>query len=200
MENFTVVPGNVLLVKMVKSLVKYCCHDLNQPHKKAIYQLCQSMPRTGQEQAGTSRDKQGQTETSRDKQGHFLSVPACPCLSLSVHACPFLSLSVPVCPCLALSVPVCPCLSLYVSTFDVPSCLPLQMNIKVFISLNIVTSTFLAKGTFLMHANLVFNFFFTLHLASSITLSFNPNSSSLVINIKEASTWFLSIFFFYIVN
>ena len=135
---------------------------------------------------GQSRDKQGQAGTSRqgrDKQGHSLSVPDCPFLSLSLLACPSLPLSVPVCPCLPFSVPVCPCLSffcpcmslsvlfcpcvsLYVSTFAIPSCLPLQMNITVFISMYIVTLTFLAKGTVPMHANLVFNLFLTFHLAS----------------------------------
>ena len=69
------------------------------------------------------------------------------------------------------------------------------MNIAVFISINIVTLTFLAKGTVPMHENLVFNFFFTFHLASSITLSFNPNSSIIVIDIIEGYTWFLIIFF-----
>ena len=50
---------------------------------------------------------------------------------------------------------------------------------------DLVTLTFLAKATVQMHANHVFNFFFTFHLACSITLSFNPNSSILVINIKK---------------
>ena len=145
----------------------------------AIYKLCQSMPGTAEGQAGTkqgnSRDKQLQ---DRDKQGQAgifpfcpclsLLVPVCPCLSLSVHACSSLSLSVPVCPCLSLSVLVCPCLSLYISIFAKPSCLPLQMNITVFISINIVTLTFLAKATVQLHANLVLNFFYTFPLASSI--------------------------------
>ena len=69
------------------------------------------------------------------------------------------------------------------------------MNITVFIAMNIVTLTFLAKATVPMHANLVFNFFFTCHLTSSITLSFNPNSSILVINMTKGSTWFLEDFF-----
>ena len=146
---------------------------------------CQGQHRDKQAQAGT---KQGQTGTSRDKQGHSLSVPACPCLSQSVHAFPCLSLCVSVCLCLSLSILVCPCLSLYVSTFAKPLCLPLQMNITVFISMNIVTLTFLAKATVLIHANLVFNFFFTFHLASSITLLFNPNSSIPVKNISKGST------------
>ena len=60
--------------------------------------------------------------------------------------------------------------------------------------MNIVTPTFLAKATVPMVANLVFNFFFTFHLDSSITLSFNPNSSILGINITKGSTWFLSCF------
>ena len=82
------------------------CLILNksQPKSLAIYQLCRSMPGTGQGQAGTSRDKQGQ---SRDIPFLSLLVPTCPCLSLTVNACPCLSLSVPVCPCLSLSVSVC---------------------------------------------------------------------------------------------
>ena len=122
-------------------------------------------------------------------------VPACPCLSLYVH----------VRHCLSLSVPVCPCLSLYVSTFAIPSCLPLQMNITVFITMNINTLTILSKGTVPTPANFVFNFFCTFHLVSSITLSFNPNSYILVINITGGFIWFLSSFFlfflfFFIVN
>ena len=145
------------------------------------------MPGTAQGQAGTSRDKQGQAGTSRDKQGQTGTFPF-------VRACPFLSLSVHACPCLSLYVPVCPCLSLYVSIFAIPSCLPLQVNIKVFISMNIVTLTFLAKGTVPMHANLVFNFFFTFHLASLITLSLNPNFGPKP-NITEGSTVFLFFIF-----
>ena len=136
----------------------------------AIYQLCQSMPGTAQGQAGTSRDKVGTSRdmagTNRDKQGQTGTFPFCPCLSLSVPVgpclsllvlvCSCLSLSVPVCPCLALSVLVCPCLSLYVSTFALASCQPLQMNITVFISMNIVTLTFLANATLPMHAKLFF--------------------------------------------
>ena len=152
------------------------------------------MPVNAKDSPGTSRDKRGQ---GRDKQGHSLSEPACPYLSLSVHAFPCVSLSVHVCPYLSLSVLVCPCLSLYVSLFAICSCLPLQMIITVFISMTIVTLTFLTTGTVPMHANLVFNFFFTVHLASSITLSFNSNSSILVINITESSTWFLSSFYFF---
>ena len=124
---------------------------------------------------------QGQTGTNRDKQGHSLSVPAWPYLSLSVNGCPCLSLTVPVSPCMSLSLLVCPGLSLYVSIFAIPSCLPLHMNITAFISRNIATLTFLAKATVSMHTNLVFNFFLTFHLASSITLSFYPNSYILVI-------------------
>ena len=141
---------------------------------------------------GQPRDKQGQ---GRDKQGQAGTFPFCPCLSLLVPVCPCLSLLVLVCPCMSLYVLICPCLSLYVSTFAIPSCLPLQMNITVFISMNIVTLTFLAKGTVPKYANLVFNFFFAFHLASSITLSFNTNISILVINITEGSTWFQSSFF-----
>ena len=133
-----------------------------------------------------SRDKQGQSRdkavTNSDKQGQTRKFPFCSCLSLSV----------PVCPCMYLIVLVCPCLSLYVSTFVIPSCLPMQMNITVFISINIVTLTFIAKATAPMHAKLVFNFLFTFHLASSTPLSFNQNSSILVINITKGFTWFLS--------
>ena len=169
---------------------------------------CQGQRRDKQGQAGTSRDKQGQNRDkqgqSRDKQGQtgtnrdipflFLLVTTCPCLSLSVPVrlwlsllvlvCPCLSLSVFVGPCLSLCVLVCSCLFLYVSTFAISSCLPLQMNITVFIGMNIVKLTFLAKATIPMHANLVFTFFFIFHLASLINHSFNPNSSILLINIK----------------
>ena len=138
------------------------------------------MPVNVRDSAGTRRDKQGQSGTrqgqtgkNRDKLGQPLSVPACPCLSLPVLACPCLSLSVPVCPCLSLSVhvypclslsfPVCPCLSLYVSRFAIPAFLPLQTIITVFISMNMVTLTWLAKATVPMHANLLFNFFSRLY-------------------------------------
>ena len=67
------------------------------------------------------------------------------------------------------------------------------MNITVFIRMNIVTLTFLAKATVPMHANLVLKFFFTFHLAFSITLSFNPNSSILVINLKNKKVGFFSV-------
>ena len=117
---------------------------------------CQGQRRDKQGQAGTSRDKQGQgrdkqvqSGTNRDMSFLSLLVPVSPCLSLLVPVCPCLSLSVPVCPCLSLSVPVCLCLSLsalvcfclflYVSTFATPSCLPLPMNITVFIGMNMVT-------------------------------------------------------------
>ena len=128
------------------------------------------MPGKAQGQSGKSRDKQGKSRdnagTSRDKQGHSPSVPACLYLSLAVAVCSCLSLLVLVCPCLSLSVLVCPCLSLFVSLFAIPSCLPLQMNITVFISMNIITLTFLSKATVPIHANLVYNFFFTFHLSS----------------------------------
>ena len=117
-----------------------------------IYQLCQSLPGTAQGQARISRDKRGR---GRDKQGETGTFPFGPCLSLLVPVCPCLSLLVLVCPCMSLSVLVCPCLSLYVSTFAIPSCLPLQMNITVLISMNIVTLTYLAKGAVPMHENLV---------------------------------------------
>ena len=156
------------------------------------------MPGTAQGQAGTSRDKagimQGQTGTSRDKKEQTGAFPFCPCLSLLFSVCPCLSMLVPACPCLSLSVPVCTCLSLSVSTFAIPSCLPLQMNTTVFISMILVTLTFLPKATVQMHANIDFNLFFTFHLAGSIYLSFNPKSSILVINITKGSTWFLSSF------
>ena len=101
----------------------------------------------GQGQAGTSRDKAGTSRdragTNRDKRGQTWTFPFCPCLSLLVPVCPCRSLLVPAFPCLSLSVPVCPCL--YVSTFDILSCQPLHMNIRVFISRNIVTLTFLQK-------------------------------------------------------
>ena len=155
---------------------------------------CEGHPRDKQGLAGT---RQGQTGTSRDKQGHSLF---CPCLSLLVHVCPCLSLLVLVCPCMSLSVLVCLCLYLYVSTFAIPSCLPLQMNIPVFISMNRVTLTFLAKGTIPIMQTLFFNIFFASYLASSITRSFNPNSYILVINITERGLHFVSFMFFFIVN
>ena len=137
------------------------------------------MPVNARDGARTSRDKQGQAGISkdkagtgrnkagtiRDKQGHYISVPAYPYMSLSVPVCPCLTLLFLVRLCLSLSVLVCPCLSLYVSTFTVPSCLPLQMNISVFISIHIVTLNFLAKATVPMHANHIFNSYFTFHLA-----------------------------------
>ena len=116
-------------------------------------------------------------------------------LSLLVRTCPCLSMLVPAYPCLSLYVLVCLCLSLYVHTFAIPSCLPLQMNISVFISMNIVILTFIAKGTVPMHSNLVLNFFFTSHLASSVTRSFNPSSSIPVLNITEGFTLFLLSFY-----
>ena len=100
--------------------------------------------RDKQDRAGISRDKQGQ---GSDKQGKAGTSRDIPFLSLLVPTCLCLSMLVPACPCLSLSVPGCPCLSLYVSTFAIPSCLPLQMNITVFISMNIVTLTLLAKDT-----------------------------------------------------
>ena len=89
----------------------------------------------------------------------------------------------------------CHCLSLYVSTFGIPSCLPLKMYITVFISMIIAALTFLAKATVSMHGNLVLNIFFAFHLASSITLSFNPKGSIPVINITKGSIWFCKSFF-----
>ena len=131
--------------------------------------------------AGTIRDKQGQTGTCMDKQGHSLSVaacpyPTCPCLSLSVHAFSYLSLSVPDCPSLTLSVPVCLyiCYTFMSTPGDAYNSLHQYEHGYI---------DFPCKGHCSMHANIVFNFFFTFHLASSITLSFNPNSSILVINI-----------------
>ena len=148
---------------------------------------------TSRDKTGTNRDRQGQAETFSVCSCLSLLVPVCPCLSMLVPAYPCLSPSVPVDPCPSLSVPFCPCLSLYVSSFA--SCLPLQMNITIFISMNTVTLTFLAKATVLVNANLVFNFFFNIYFASSKTLLFNPNSSILVINITKGSTWFLLNFF-----
>ena len=117
------------------------------------------MPETVQGQAGTkqnqSRDKAG------TRQGQAGTFPFCPCLSLVVPDCLCLSLLVLVRPCLSLSVLFCPCLSLYVSTFAIPSCLPMQMTITVFISMNLFKLTFLAEAKVPMHANLVFNLFFT---------------------------------------
>ena len=131
---------------------------------------------------------QGQAGTRQGQTGTF---PLCPYLSLLFPVCPALYLLVLVCPYLSLSYLVGPCLSMYVSTLAIPSCLPLELNITVFIGMNRVTLTFLAKATVPMHANLVCNFFFTFYFASSITHSFKPNSSILVINITNGSIWFL---------
>ena len=123
-------------------------------------------PVNARNSAGTSRDKQGQGRDrqgqGRDKQWQTGTFPFCPCLSLLVPVCPCLSVLVLVCPCLSLSVLVSSCLSVYISKFAIPSCLPLQMNIKFFISIDIVTLTFYTKVTVLIHAHLIFlNFFFT---------------------------------------
>ena len=155
------------------------------PLPLAIYQLCQSMPGTAQGQAGT---RQGQTGTNRDIPFLSLLVPTCPCLSLLVPACPCLSLYVPVCPCLSMVVPVC----LYICYNFMPTPADEYNSLHQYEHSYV---DFPLKGTIPMQANLVFNFF-TFHLASSIPLSFNPNSSTLVINITKGSTWFLSIFFF----
>ena len=74
------------------------------------------MPVIARDRAGASRNKAG---ISRDKQRQTGTFPFCLCLSLSVHACSCFSLSVTVCPCIP---------------FAIPSCLPLHMNITVFIS------------------------------------------------------------------
>ena len=140
---------------------------------------------TSRDKQGQSRDKQGQ---DRDKQGQagtsmdipFLSllVPTCPSLSLPVHACPCLSLSVPVLPCLSLSVPVC----LYICyTF-------MSTPVDEYNSLHQYEHSYIdfsCKSSVPMHAKLVCNFFLTFYLASSITLSGNPNRFILVINIKK---------------
>ena len=122
---------------------------------------------TAQGQAGTSGDKvrtrHGQTGTNRDIPCLSLYVPVCPCLSLSVHVCLYICYSF-----------------MFTPTY------------KYNISMNKVTLTFFSKATVPIHGKLVLTFFFTFHLASSITLSFNPNSYILVINIANGSTWFLS--------
>ena len=103
----------------------------------AIYELCQSIPGTGQGQLGTSRDKQEQgrdnQEHGREKKGQagtnrdsFFFPPAGPCLSLLGPASPCLSLTVPVGPCLSLFVPVCPCPSM-----SVPACPCLSLSVPV---------------------------------------------------------------------
>ena len=160
----------------------------------AIYQLCQLMPGTWQGQAGTSRDKAG---TSRDKTGTnrdipfpSLFVPACPYLSLSVRACPCLSLSVPVCPCLSLSVPVC--LYIWYTLMSTPA--DEYNSLHQQYEHSYIDFHWKIHCSNAMHANHVFNFILTFHLVSSITLSFNPNSYILVMNITKGSTWFLSIF------
>ena len=54
-------------------------NKINSINCSAIYQLCQSMPGTGQGQTGTSRDKagtrQGKTGTNRDQQRQSLFCP-----------------------------------------------------------------------------------------------------------------------------
>ena len=141
------------------------------------------MPGTAQGQAGTSRDKAG---TVRDKQGHSFSVPACPCLSLSYHACPCLSLSVPVCLCLSLSVPICLYICHTFMSTSEDEYNSLHQNEYSYID-------FPCYSHCTMHANLVLNFFFPFHLASSITLSFHLRRSSLLINTWSFSSFFQSI-------
>ena len=154
---------------------------------------------------GTSRDKQGQWRDNqgqgRDKQRKAGAFTLCPCLFLLVPVCLCLSMPVPVCPCLFLSVPVWPCLPclyLYVSTFDIPPCLPLEMNITFFISMSTVSLTFFAKATVPMdEANLFLTSSLIFYVAFSITLSFNTNSSILVIKITKV---YFKLFFFFSVN
>ena len=150
-----------------------------QINNQIFFSYLPIIPVNARDSPVASRDKQEQGRDKRDKQGQSGTFPFCPCLSLLVSVCPCLSLLV--CPFMSLSVLVCLCLSLYVSSFAIPSCLPLQMNKTVFISMTIVTLTFLTKGIVPIHANLVCNFFLTCHLPSSITLSFNSYSSILEI-------------------
>ena len=151
-------------------------------------QNTQNIPKQPRDKQGQARTMQGQTGTSRDIPYLSLLVPTCPFLSMLVPACPCLSLYVPVCPCLSLSVLVCPCMSLHWLYHHV---YPLHQYEHSYIDFPCQSHcSNVCKPCF-------FNFFFiTFHQASSITLSFNPNSSILVINITKGSTWFLSSFWY----
>ena len=113
---------------------------------------------------GQRRDKQEQTGTKQGQNRYKAGTRQGQ--AMANRDISFLSLLVLACPCLSLSVHACPCISLSVPVY---SCLSLSVPVCP------------------MHANLVFNFFFTFHLAYSITLSFNPNSSILVIIIPKVS-------------
>ena len=149
------------------------------------------MPVNARDSAGTSRVKagtrQGQTEISRDKQGYSLF---CPCLSLSFPVCPCLSLLVLFCPCLSLSVPLClyNCFTFMSSPTDEYNSLHQYEHSYIYFPCKCHCSNS-CKLFFLTSSLLAL-------LASSIPLSFNPNSSFLVIDITKASTWFLSSFVF----
>ena len=158
---------------------------------------CQGRPRDKEGQAGT---RQGQAGTGRDKQGQAGTFHFYPCFSLLFPVCPWLCLLVIVCPCLSLYVPVCPCLSL-----SVPVCLyicytfmstpadeynSLHQYEHSYNDFPCKKTLFQCLQTLFLPSCLLF------YLASSITLSFNPNNSILVINITKGSTWFLSIFLY----
>ena len=136
----------------------------------------------------------------------FLSmlVRACPCLSLSVPACPYLSLSVPFCPYLSLSVPFCRCLSLSVTL-----CLYICYNCIFHPADDFhclhqckYSNSYFARKSHCLNGSscLTSSVFFNFDISSSITLSFNPNSSILVIYFTKGSTFLYFKFSFFNVN
>ena len=154
------------------------------------------MPINARESAGTSREKQGQ---SRDKQGQTGTNMDIPLLSLLVPTCPCLSMLVPDCPCLSLSVPVCPCLSLYVPVYIYicSTFMPTPADeYNILHQYEHSFNNFPCKSHCSNACKPCFNFSFTFHHASSITLSFHPNSSILVKKAQRAPPRFFQVFFF----
>ena len=112
-----------------------------------------------------------------------------PIMPVNARECPCLSLHFLVFPCLSLFVLVCPCLSMYVSAFATPVFHPLQMNITVFISMNIVTVTSLVIATVPMHGKLILTF-------SSSSLLLILRSQELFHSIQTTSPVFFQTLFF----
>ena len=137
---------------------------------------CQGPGRDEQGQTGT---RQGQTGTSRDKQGQPIAIPACPYLSLVVLVCPCLSPSVLVCPCLSLSFPVC--LTISYTCISPPA--DNYHSLHQYENSNI---DFACKSNCSNACKP--SVFFTFNIDSSITLSFNLNSSILVIYFSKGYT------------
>ena len=137
----------------------------------------------GRDKQGQGRDKQGQTGPNRDSPLLSVLVGACPCLSLFVLVCPCLSLSVPVSPCLSLSLPLClyicyTCISCPADDFHSHHQCEYSNSDFAFKSHCSNASSFLSSSVF-----------FNLDLSSSVNLSFNPNSSILVIYFTKGSTF-----------